>query len=394
MAEFRYTAKQSDGVTASGDVSAASLEAAYADLRRQGLKPISLEPVTAISAPKSRQMPLGALVSWSTRLHTMLQAGIPIDQALTFLSDAQGDKMAPVSNRLLQAVRGGESFADAAQSTGIFPTMVTGLLQASERTSDVAGAMEAITKLLQSRQEMRRTVVQAMVYPAFLLLVAVGSLILMLGFVVPQFEPLLADAPDLPALAGMVLAASGMMQAFATPLLIVLALLIGFGIYAARSPAVGQALGRVSLRLPGLGKIFHDLAIASLFRNLGTFQSADVPVLEALDLAAQAGPPGPHADQLAAARDPVAQGGRLSDSLGQRLFPGDVVDMLKAGEESAAVAPMLISIADMCQTRAKGAIKQMLTLLEPLIILVIGVLIGGVVFSIFQAILSVNDIVI
>lgn len=398
MPEFRYKASRSDGQIVDGALVAASREAAYIELRRSGFKPLKLDTGSArVSATKATaKVSLKAQSNWALRMLTMLDAGLSLDQALTLMASASAkeDEMAPTSSRILRDVRAGQTFSGAARATGIFSPAACGILSASEHTSDVTGALTAIQTLMEKSLERQRIIKQALIYPAFLLLVAVASVLLMLGFVVPQFEPLLSDAPNLPYTAQIVMAASSGMLAN-SDLLIAgaggLALLVIFG-----SKYLGGAdlLGRILPSVPGVGAIYQDLTISNLFRNLGTFLKSDVPVLDAVELAASTVPDGVHASTIRDARAHLSEGQQLSAMLAQSgHFPGEVTNMLRAGEHSASVEHMMLSIADMLEIRASGAIKRYLALLEPVMILLIGLLIGGIVFSIFQAILSVNDIV-
>lgn len=398
MTVFSYQAKRSNGEEVSGQISASSRDMAYADLRRQGLRPDILNPLPKGLQAKSPhgRVPLAAQLSWIERMSTMVGAGLPVDRALSLTMSVKGaDPMRAVAAAILEDVRSGETLSNAMSRTRVFRPSVTGVLTASERTGDLNSALEQVRTLLAKSIELRRTVAMALVYPALLVFVAIGSVILMLGFVVPQFSSLIGASVDTPPLARIVLGASDWMRSNAVELVASAGIIIAIGYFASRRGWIGAGLEHTALALPAVGPILRQLTIATLFRNLGTFLKAGIPMLESLSLAAGTVQSGKFADSMSHARDYVAGGGRLSaylESTGH--YPSETLDVLRAGEESAAVDRMLLTLADSLESNAQSAIKRLLTLLEPALILLIGILVGGIVFAIFQAILSVNDVVV
>lgn len=394
MGDFAYQATNPSGEPVSGIITAETRDAAYADLRRQGLKPRALDPVTR-SRSSGKRLPLTAQLSWAERMATLLNAGLPIDRALSMTAEAEAtDPMVPVAQSMLDQVRAGQTLSDAARNSGAFRPAITGILAASERTGDIPGAFRTIAQMLEKSLDLRRTILLALTYPAILAIAAIGSVLLMLGFIVPQFESLIGTGDRVPRMAQMVLAASQGLRANAGIIAaLCLAAVIG-GIFAARSPRFATVLERFGLSLPFVGPVLRDLNIATLFQNLGTFTGSGVPLLESIELAANTVPEGRFRQSMHTARAHVAEGGQLSAHLSASgHYPMTSIDMLRAGEESAAMDRMMLSLAQSHESAARAAIKRYLTLLEPLLILLIGLMIGGIVFSIFQAILSINDVV-
>lgn len=394
MADFSYQADDAAGRRVSGTIAAASRDAAYADLRRQGLSPRDLRPARTDRALRGR-IPVAAQLSWAERMATLIGAGLPVERALALTSETTArDPMAHTAAAILADLRAGQSLTEATRTRGVFRASITGLLAASERTGNVAGAFSAIAEMLEKSLDLRRTVMLALTYPAILALAALVSVALMLGFIVPQFEGLIGTSDRVPPLAQAVLAASRGFRDNLAWIGLGFALIILVMLLLARSPNAGALAERIGLRLPLVGPILRDLTIATLSRNLGTFLAAGVPMLEAIDLAADTVPAGRYRARMHGARAHVASGGRLSAHLAEGgLFPRASIDMMRAGEESAALDRMVLSLADSHEKTARAAIKRVLTLLEPALILVIGLIIGGIVFAIFQAILSINDVV-
>lgn len=398
MPEFQYLARRRDGEEVSGAIAASNRTEAYESLRRTGLIPSSIEAaggrVQSVSAKRQRPK-LRHQQSWAERMATLLEADITLERALDLTADVdQKDPMGPISKELIKRIREGETLTQAVESLGVFRPSVTGILAASEQTGDSSAAFRAIADLMGKSLELQRTVGLALTYPLLLLVVAVISVVLMLGLVVPKFEGLIGGE-NIPATTQVVMDASAALRAHTWWIVAGIGIIILTCGAAFRSTRGQAALQWAGFALPLIGPVLHDLTLSSLFRNLGMFLKSGIPMLESLRLSSRTILPGRHADAVNDACGRIGQGGQLSQALIEsEAFPRSSIDMIRAGEESAHLDKMLITLADNHEAEARSAIKRMLTILEPALIVIIGAVIGGIIFAIFQAILSINDIAI
>jgi general secretion pathway protein F len=401
MAVFYYRAVGRDGKTQDGTLEAPGLELASRQLRSRGLTLLDLRPDNAGSAvgrsrgrPPSRQ----DVLSMTTELAVLLRAGLPLDRALRVLIEmAVVPSMGALLGDVLKSVKDGKSLSAAlAPYEGLFGTFYLSMVRSGEASGEMARVLDRLTGYLEDAKATRDSVISALIYPAILLVVALGSIVVMLAFVVPQFESLFNDLGDaLPVLTRAVIGAADFVQAWFW-LLLVLAVAGGFALRAWLQSEAGQRSWHSRLlRLPVFGNIVFEFEIAKFARTLGTLLGNGVPLLRAVAIANQTVGNLPLRDALGTLAPAIKGGQRMSVALADtRMFSPMVIQMTRVGEESGALDTMMLELAKVFDNHVSAGIKRSLTLLEPLLILTMGAIIAVIIIAILMGILSVNNLAI
>lgn len=400
MTDYVYRAFRASGSATEGRITAADAPAARRALRAQGLHPSDVtEAPAAVDAadggahggPKP-----AALASWSARMAALLAGGVPLDKALaiTLQGEAAGQMQASVQT-MLAAVRDGAKPAEAARQAGLGPA-AHGLLRAADATGDLAAAFGAIAGNTARIVARRRAIATALTYPALLVCVAIAAAVFMLTVIVPRFAPIFERAEaNIPAMTRHILSLSAFVQAHWLPLLAgAVLLLLLLWLRLRRQDARADAIGLIGW-LPGGRGVRRQLLLAQILGQFADFLAAGLTLPRALDLVRGTVGDGDVATRLGAVATTVETGGLLSDALADaQLLPGDLLSLVRAGEESGALVDMFRLAAETADAQAETAIRRLLLVLEPALILIIGVIIGGMILSIFQAVLSINDVAI
>lgn len=400
MADFFYRAYRGSGAETKGRITADDALAARQALRAQGLLPSELSPASLDkhedAAAAMRGIPLDLLASWSARMEALLAGGVPLDKALGITArSARGNAMTKAAQTMLAAVREGAKPADAAQVAGLSPD-VHGLLRAADSTGDLAAAFHGVAANSARALARKRAITTALTYPGLLVCVAVSAFFFMLMVIVPRFEPIFARSLDtLPASTRYVLALSGFVQVNWMWILgggLLLFLLLAQKM---RTQSAGPAAIGIIGWLPGGGKVRMDLLRAQMLGQFADFLQAGLTLPHTLGLVRGGIDDAGLNASLGRVSAGVETGGLLSDALeSENILPDDLLSVVRAGEESGALVEMFRLAATTAGTNADASIKRLLIILEPVLILSIGVIVGGMILSIFQAVLSINDVVI
>lgn len=420
MPEFVWRAVEPTGRMASGRIGAGSTEQAVLQLKSQGLVPVSVEQAdlaeaALAGAPRSvsplTQRPAQAsrwrrtngvshrdVIDLTHEMAVMLRAGLPLAYALRVLVEMNAK---PTVQSLLQEVlddvKGGAPFSRAlGRREALFGPFYISMVRAGEASGQLANMLERLSEHISRLSALRESVVSAAIYPAILLGVSLLSLAGMMGFVVPQFEQLFKDMGDaLPLPTQLVLGLSHHLRdwGYVWALLLVVA---GWAIRNwARTPAGMLSLQGSVLRIPLIGQLVHRFQVAVFARTLGTLVGSGVPLMAALSIAVDTVSSQPVRAALGGMLVPVKSGARLALAMaGTRQFEPLALNLVRVGEETGKLGPMLIELASLTDQRIETGIKRLLTLLEPALIVVLGVLIAGIIVSILLGILSVNEIAI
>ncbi len=408
MPRYRYKAAALSGEIREGELQAAHQQEAVNHLQSQGLTPIRVEEGRGPIESESRgswNIPLGrhrqsvdqgALRQITVGLTRLLRSGIPLERALTILLETMD---AAPSRELLQAllleVREGASLAEALeQREAIFPAFYTGMVRAGEEGGDLARALGQVAEYQERIRKLRESVIASLIYPTILLVVAVLSLILLLAYVVPQFQELFQSAgQSLPLVTRVVMAVGTGIQSYGwAGLLGLLGLLIALR-QAMRTNGGRYRIDRFLIRMPGIGPLVVNGETARLARTLSLLLTNGVPLLRALRIAQDSVGNRVLRQGLAQASERVRSGASLSAALQEiAVLPPLAVQMARVGEESGHLASMLGQVADSLDEETQEGINRALALLEPALILGLGVLVGGVILSILVAILGMNQL--
>ncbi|HYC03321.1 MAG TPA: type II secretion system F family protein [Azospirillaceae bacterium] len=400
MPTFRFVAISGAGSTVEGRLEARDRAAAIEMIRAKGHLPVEAVPVPDRPGWRER---LGGLrvatagtadLALTTReLALLLQAGQPLERALALLAGG----MAPASLRprlaqVLDRLRAGAGLAESLERAGGFPRIYLAMVRAGEAGGALELALDRLADLLERERRLKEQLSTAMIYPAVLGCVAVASLLLMLLYVVPQFEHLFRNTKaEIPWITSLVLAASSGLRAHWT------ALMVGFLVLLLAVPAVlrrvdlGPWWDRTVLRLPLLGDVVAMAAVARLSRTLSVLLKAGTPLTTALSLASQVVGNRVLASEVEAMREGVKRGRSLAASLpAGHALPALAAELLKVGEETGRLEEVMGHLAGVYDGKVETALKRFLALLEPAFVILLALLIGGMVVSILLAMVSIN----
>lgn len=399
MALFYYRALARDGKTVDGTLEAAGQEFASRQLRARGLTLLTLQPEVAGSAlARSRGRPPSRrdVLSMTSELAVLLRAGLPLDRSLKVLIEmAVAPSMGALLADVLKAVKDGKPLSLALEPyADLFGRFYISMVRSGEASGEMSAVLDRLVAHLDEARANRDSVLSALLYPAILLFVALLSVVVMLAFVVPQFESLFNDLGDsLPALTRAVLASADFIQAWFW----VLACVIGGGVLWLRawlrSAAGRRRWHRRLLSIPLLGNIVFEFEMARFARTLGTLLGNGVPLLGAITIAIETVGNVVLAAALRELPAAVKGGQRISVALaGSERFTPMVIQMIRVGEESGALDKMMLELARVFDDHVQAGVKRSLTLLEPVLILTMGALIAVIIIAILMGILSVNNL--
>ena len=398
---FSYRAVMANGSVGTGQLDAADEAAALASLRRMGARPISLEPAAAPKAqgsakagPKSRK----AALALAGDLAALLGAGLPVDRALALaISNVEDKAIAARLTDMLGDVREGMPLSAAmARQAGLFSPVSSAMAEAGEANGMQAQAIGRLARMLESAEDLRRTVATAMIYPAMLTVIAVGVILMMLLFVVPQFESLFAQARgDLPPASAFVMGLSRFVRDWGGYLLAGLVAL-GFGLrQALATPSARKALDRAVLAAPRLGLLVRYIETARFARTLGSLLEGDVPLVKALVLARRTVTNSVMGEAIEKVADGVRQGDGLAGPLAASgALPRLATAFLRTGEESSQLGPMLLRLADVLDRDVRTMLQRLIGFLTPAITIVLGTSVAAIIAAIMSAIIGFNDLAI
>ncbi|MEE9356360.1 MAG: type II secretion system F family protein [Methylococcaceae bacterium] len=373
------------------------------DLQHEGLMPIQVKPAGfgisrwfKFSQSKQVLSPKD-IILFTRELATLLEAGLPLDRSLTVLKELTGKetKLFGFVEEVLQKVKGGSTLSSALESQSEdFSRFYLNMLKAGEAGGSVEDVLNRMAEYLEKSKELRDTVSTAMIYPAILVVMALGSVFLLLTFVVPQFTEMFESAgKELPVPTQIVVGVAEWLQSYWWVLLVAFVLL-GMYIRSVKASPVKKAVwDQRVLKLPFAGDIIRTMETANLSRTLGTLLGNGVPILRALSIVKETVNNFVLSQALDKAEKNLKQGKNMSGAMiesGQ--FPKMAMQMIKMGEETGRMEEMLLRVATTYDKELKVTIQRMLALLEPVLIVVLGLLIAGIIISILMAILSVNDL--
>jgi general secretion pathway protein F len=396
---FRYKAVTPAGETVEGRMDAASAEDVVARLQEQGNVPLEATDAAgsgSLLAGLLRKKTLAgaALVEFTEQLGILLHAGLPRDRALQMLLELpEGERARHVVERIRDRVRGGASLSRAMEEEhGVFGKLYLSMVRAGEAGGALDAALARLADYLTRARKLRESVIGALVYPAFLLFGVLGSLVLLLAFVLPQFVPIFHDMNvQIPLITRVLMAFGSFLHAWG---LLVLAALVVAGLYAGarmREPAVRRAFDARLLRVKVFGPLLLKVDTARLMRTLGSMLKNGVSLLAALGIARQVVANRDLSAQLEPAIEAVKGGDSLSHALAAHTgFPKLAIQITMVGEESGELDTMLLRAADTYDGEVKSAIDKMLSALVPILTIVMALLVAGIMMSILLPLLSLT----
>ncbi len=405
MPLYSYKAVNTQGEIEQGQSHASNQQAMLEQLQQKGWIPLEIykqgeKKFLGIRISDSAiKLSDKDILIFTDELSTLLSSGLPLDRSLRILMDLTRDNklLHRIIGQVLHEVKGGASLADALeQQPGLFGRFYLNMIRAGETGGDLAEVLKRLAVYLEQHQALKNSVATALIYPAILLIMSLSSLFVMLTFVVPQFSEMFESAGKaLPLPTQIVVALADFLQRWWGVLLFIL---FAVGVYFRQQwtdPEQKKIWDVRLLKLPLLGEILVQKEMANLSRTLGTLLGNGVSMLKALSIVRETVSNSAVADTLDAALLKLKHGKSLSAALAESaFFPQLAVQMIRMGEESGRLDEMLLRLADNYDKHLRTAIERMLALLEPALIIILGLMIAGIIVSILLAILSVNDLAI
>jgi len=394
---FNWEGTDRTGKKVKGKVVAASETAVRAELRRQGVTPTRVRKQSMIFRKQGR-VTAADIAIFSRQLATMMSAGIPLVQSFDIVGAGHEN---PAMQKLILAIKGdvegGTSLADALAKHPLhFDDLFVSLVAAGEQAGALETLLDKIATYKEKTEAIKKKIKKALFYPAAVVIVAVVVTAILMIYVIPEFESLFKGfGADLPAFTMFVINISKFVQSTGWLLLLgFVAAVIGFMQAKKRNRGVQHFVDRALLRIPIVGMILNKSAIARYARTLSTTFAAGVPLVEALDSVAGATGNIVYETAVRKMRDEVATGQRLQRAMENTdLFPNMVNQMIAVGEESGSLDAMSAKVADFYEEEVDNAVDSMSSLLEPLIMAILGVLVGGLVIAMYLPIFKMGAVV-
>lgn len=405
MPLFRYQAVDAAGEVIKEEMEAKDQDVVVGRLQDQGLLPLSIEETTPGSLSHNLRQPLftrrqrisqSDIALITRQLANLLRAGLPLDRALTILIGiADEGPVKTLLTRIQDQVRGGASLADALEAQGrVFSRLYINMIRAGEAGSSLDVVMLRLTEFMERSKALRDSITSALIYPIILLIAAGMTVLILLTWVVPQFEQLFADAgQSLPLATQIVITVGEGVRSYWWMGMLVLA---GGLLYLRQQldrPESRYRLDGLMLRIPLLKDLIAKVEMARFSRTLGTLLKNGVSLLNALIIVKETMTNQVMATALSTVGEQLKGGQGLAEPLMEAgVFPRLAVHMIRVGEETGQLQDMLLQVADTYDHEVQSAIQRLLALLEPVLILGLGVIIAAIIMSILVAIFSLNEL--
>ncbi len=401
MTKFFYRAVKPDGELVEGEREAETELEVIRQLQAEGLIPLEARTRRRLGLWEQRprrnlsQKEIGLI---TRELATLLEAGMTLDRSLQILIDLTNQEhLARVLTDLQTRVRGGASFSSALEAQNRqFPPLYINMVRAGEASGALEQVLERLADYLERLAELRQTVISALVYPSILVFVACLSVIMLLVFVVPQFTVLFEDmGAALPLPTRIVVAAGDLFRNYWWAILCAIALIAVLLERWLKDPQVKLQLDYRLLGLPLIGDLVWKMETARLCHTLATLLKNGLPLLNALNLAKEVVGNQRLFGLLVETSEDLKHGRGLAGPLAKRqALPELALQMIRVGEEAGSLDVMLAKVASLYERETRASIQRLLTLLEPVLIIGLGVIVAGIILSILLAILGANELVV
>lgn len=395
---FVWEGTDKKGSKIKGEMEGASDAIIKADLRRQGINPLKVRKKPKPLLGGKKKITTKDIAIFSRQLATMMSAGVPLVQAFEIVG--RGHENPAMQELLLKIkgdIEGGTNLADAlAKHPAQFDTLFVNLVRAGEQAGALETLLDKIATYKEKTEAIKAKIKKALMYPSAVMVVAFVVTTILLIFVVPQFEELFKGfGADLPAFTQWLIDISRWLQSYWYILFGAIGIAIfGFIEINKRSPEFRRRRDIVSLKIPVIGELLRKSAIARFARTLATMFAAGVPLVEAMDSVAGATGNAVYQEATLKMRDDTATGTQLQSSMRSTdLFPNMVVQMVAIGEESGSLEDMLSKVADFYEEEVDNMVDGLSSLLEPLIMAVLGVLVGGLVVGMYLPIFQMGSVI-
>lgn len=403
MPLYTYKAINQQGKQEQGLREAVDENQLLLELQSKGLIPVKIEKTKTTSFLGFRigefkhRLSTKDIVNFTTELATLVESGLPLDRSLTILIELTEDnkRLNTVVINILERIKAGKSLADSLEmETNVFTKFYLNMVRAGEMGGDLGGVLHELFDYLERSQNLKEKVTSALIYPAMLLLMSVASMLVMLVFVVPQFKEMFESAgQNLPLPTQIVVAVADFIKSYWWMGLGSVLLIMQTIKWQLENPVRKKVIDSYVLKMPLIGEVLLVKEIAVFSRTLGTLLGNGVSILKSIVIVKEIITNSLLVEIIEKTEMQIKQGMTLSLALAEfNVFPKLAIQMIKMGEETGRLEEILIKIADIYDKQLGNSIQRMLSLLEPSLIIFLGVMIGGIIVSILLAILSVNDL--
>ena len=397
MPAFTYTARTAQGELKTATIEAPTREDVVAQLRRQRLSVVKVDEETKAKKPRRGSVKMRDVVIFTRQFSTMINAGLPLVQALDILAKQTENKnLANVTRSVVFDVESGHTVADAlAKHPNAFSELYVNMVAAGEAGGILDTILMRLATFLEKNDALIRKVKGAMIYPGVIVSVAVIAITVLLIFVIPVFETMFASVGlALPLPTRIVIGLSKFLKGFWWA---IGGSMIGFTFLFRRyyaTPSGKLTIDKTMLRIPVLGDVLRKSAVSRFTRTLGTLISSGVSILDGLEITAKTAGNRVIQDAIMQSRSSIASGETIAAPLQKsNVFPPMVISMIAVGEQTGGLDEMLSKIADFYDEEVDAAVSGLLSLLEPLMIVFLGVVVGGMVVAMYLPIFDMINAV-
>ncbi len=403
METFAYEATTRDGKIISGVIQASDERLAVDQLQERGYFPFKVNKAGEKKTLDISFLPfLGPrvkekdIMTFTYQLGVLLDAGFPLDRALSILSDLTEKKaLRDIMKEIFSQIRGGKSFSESlSKFPSVFPLFYVNMVKAGETGGFLEDTISRLAAYIENSQALKEDVRSALIYPAVLSIIGGAAVVVLLTFVVPRFTMIFSDMGDaLPLPTIMLLTVSNALINFWW-----LFFLLIIGTFFSLQHYLKSEKGRywwdrMKFKLPLFGKLYREAAVSRFARTFGTLLRSGIPILNALQIVKGTLGSVKIADLISSVREAVKKGRGISEPLkNSDIFPPIAVHMVTVGEETGKLDEMLFKIADRFDLEVRTTVKRMLSLLEPALILLMGLIVGFIVIAMLMAIFSINEL--
>lgn len=398
LSTFSWEGKDKKGTRIKGEMEGTSESLVRSQLRKQGINPIAVRKKSQLFGARKKPITTGDIAIFSRQMATMMSAGVPLVQALEIIGKGhENPSMGELINAIKVDIEGGSTFAEAlAKHPAHFDDLFVNLVDAGERSGALETLLDKIATYKEKTEAIKKKVKKALTYPAAVLVVAFIVTGILLIFVVPQFQDLFQGfGADLPAFTQFIINLSAWVQA---NWWVVVGVIVALGVAhrqaMIRSGSYRRLKDRVMLRVPIVGDILRKSAIARFARTLSTRFAAGVPLVDALDSVAGASGNIVYQEAIEQMRDQVSTGQQLQLTMAQAgVFPSMATQMVAIGEESGSLDSMCAKVAEFYEEEVDNMVDNLSSLMEPMIMAVLGILVGGLVVGMYLPIFKLGSVV-
>jgi general secretion pathway protein F len=403
METFYYEATTRDGSIVTGTLEVGNERLAIDRIQDMGYFPLKVSKavnreniIHRLLLSVKNRITTKDVMSFTYQIGVLLEAGFTLDKALSILSElAEKDRMKEMVRDILLQVRGGRAFSDSLlKYPQVFPLFYVNMIKAGEAGGFLENTISRMAAYLENSEQLREDVRSALIYPLILSVAGGTAVVVLLTFVVPQFSKIFTDmGRNLPLPTVILLAVSSTLVKFWWAIL----LFIGISVFFVRrylgSEDGRRAWDRMKFSLPVFGKLYKETAVSRFARTLGTLLASGVPILNALQIVKGTLGSEKISEIISRVRESVRKGRGLSEPLkNSDIIPPLAVHMVTVGEETGRLDEMLIKIADRFDLEVRTTVKRLLSLLEPALILTMGIMVGFIVIAMLTAIFSINEL--